>query len=134
MKLKIIAFLFVVLCAGAVFAQQGGEPVMIETKDGASSDPYSFSVQSEKKGQATIDLAFNELTGVLRATYSISNSMMNEGDAAIAIRDAVMAFARSHGYLKARAYQDNDTLSYSPDGKTAYMRRLYILHDKSGMR
>ena len=133
MKNKIIALLLAALCAGVAFAQEG-ETTIIETKDNASNDPYSFTVQSEKKGSATIDLAFNELTGVLRATSPIANSMMNEADTTTAIRDAVMAFARSHGYLEARAYQYNDTLSYSPDGKTAYLRRLYILHDKSGMR
>ena len=138
MKHRIIALLFVALCASAAFAQQrgapGGEPTMIETRDGASNDPYSFSVQSEKKGRANIDLAFNELTGVLRVTYSIRDFDLDVGDATIAIRDSVMAFARAHGYLKARVYQDDDSISYSPDGRTKYLRRFYILHDKSGMR
>ena len=134
MKHKIIAFLFVALCAGVAFAQQTVEETpIIETRDGVSDDPYSFSVQSVKKGRATIDLAFNELTGVLRATYSIPRAQMNEADATIAVRDSVMDFARSHGYLKARVYHDNDAVSYSSDGKTAYLRRFYILSDKSGL-
>ena len=137
MKKKIIALLLAALCAGVAFAQEdgatAGETTIIETKDNASNDPYSFSVTSEKKGRATVDLSFNELTGVLRVTYSIPRARMDEADATIAIRDSVMSFARSHGYLKARVYQGDDAVSYSPDGKTAYMRRFYILYDKSGV-
>ena len=138
MKNKILALLLVALCAGFAFAQEGDaaarETTIIETKDNASNDPYSFSVKSEKKGLATINLSFNELTGVLHVTYAVPNARMDEADATTAIRDSVMAFARSNGYLKVRVYQDNDAISYSPDGKTAYMRRFYILYDKSGMR
>lgn len=133
MKHAAVVFLFVALCAGFAFSQ-AGETTIIETQDGSSNDPYSFLVYSETKGHAKIDLAFNELTGVLRATYSIADSELNEADAVIAVRDSVAAFARSRGYMRVRAYPDDDVLSYSPDGETAYLRRFYILYEKSGMQ
>ncbi len=138
MKHIIIVLLFAI-CLNFAFAQEDGAAysdgaVTVVTGEASADDPYAFVVYSETKDHATIDLSFNELTGVLRATYSIQGFPLNEADAVIAVRDSVLAFARSKGYLKARVYHDNDAISYSPDGKTAYLRRFYILYDKSGMQ
>lgn len=147
---KILAVLFLLLgfCAGfAQKAETGSAAVPAETAAetetaaagesgdayaAENTDPYAFEVFSETRDHARIDLAFNELTGVLRVTYTLQDFSFSEGDAMIAVRDSVSAFARSRGYLKARVYPGDDSISYSEDGRTTYFRRFYILYEKSG--
>ena len=64
--------------------------------------------------------------------YHLQDFSFSEGDALIAVRDSVSAFARSRGYLKVRVYPGDDSISYSEDGRTTYFRRFYILYEKSG--
>ncbi len=137
---KLSVLFFLLLCSVFVFAQDesgvpadgyaAGNEAASET-DGGSSDPYQFIVYSETKDNAQIDLAFNELTGVLRVTYT-SVFSPNEGDVLISIRDSVSAFARSKGYLKFRVYPDEDSISYRDNGRTMVFKRFYILYEKSG--
>lgn len=131
-----------VLLMGAVFVFAQDATGVSETPAGAgteadggssSADPYEFIVYSETRDNATIDLAFNELTGALRVTYTLTNYTFNEGGALFTIGKSVSAFARSKGYLKYRIYPADDSISFSDNGRTAVMKRFYILYDKSGL-
>ncbi len=133
---KFAVVFFLLICSAFIFAQaEGGESSAggLGTTRGAgssSADPYQFIVYSETRDNAQVDLAFNELTGVLRVTY-VSNYSFNEGDALITVRNSVSAFARSKGYLKYRLYPDEDSISYREDGSVV-LKRFYILYEKSG--
>lgn len=112
-------------CGTAVFAQNA-----------AADDPYSFKSYSTEAGRAHIDFSFNDLTGVLRVTYTLKNggSSFDRGDANTAIRDAVAVFAREHGYFKSRLYTEEDSLELFDNGRSARYKRFFILYEKNDLK
>ena len=67
-------------------------------------DSLKFIDSSVKAGNATIDLSFNDLTGVLRLTYTLEVFTFDLDEADRLIRDEVVKFADEHGYFKYHMY------------------------------
>lgn len=125
--MKRFLVLLVALIIGTMcFAQTDTE---IETE--SSSDPYAFQIFTVTKDHAQIDMAYNELTGVLRATYTLKDFKFDKADATTAIRDAVNTFAKERGYFKLRLYPEEDEMYYSDETRVAKFKRFYILYDRS---
>ncbi len=120
---KVLALLILFALSFALLAQEA------ETKDA-----LKFEVTTVEAGNAKIELSFNELTGVLRVTYTLKTFVFNLGDAEAAIRDVVHKFAEEQGYFKYRVYPEEDDVRYFQDIKTTRYKRFYILYDRNRLR
>ncbi len=120
MKKLLFVSLLIVLSVFA-FAQEAEKP----------ADPYEFVKSSTTAGYANIEFAFNELTGLLRVTYTIKDHPFDRADAQTAIRDAVDDFSIEHGYMQVRLYPDEDDVAFCSTENTDRYKRFYILKDKS---
>ena len=69
-----------------------------------TSDSLKFIESSVKAENATIDFSFNDLTGVLRLTYTLEVFTFDVTEADRLIRDEVVKFADEHGYFKYHMY------------------------------
>lgn len=126
---KIIFITIALLMAFCCFAQEA-LPEEVEAALNPPKDPFEFVTTSVKANHATIDLDFNEMTGVLLVTYTIKDFSFDRADANTAIRDAVDNFSREKGYFKARLYPEKDNCSFYGKENTYRYQRFYILHDK----
>ncbi len=118
---KILFVSLLIALTVCVFAQES-------TK---APDPYEFVKSSVTAGYANIEFAFNELTGLLRVTYTLKDHPFDRADAQTAIRDAVDDFSVEHGYMQARLYPDEDDVSFFSTKNTYRYKRFYILKDKT---
>lgn len=108
-----------------------GTMCFAQTETEESSDPYAFQIFTVTKDHAQIDMAYNELTGVLRATYTLKDFKFDKADATTAIRDAVNTFAKERGYFKLRLYPEEDEINYSDNLREVKFKRFYILYDRT---
>lgn len=120
MKKLLFVSLFIVLSV-CLFAQEAAN----------TPDPYEFVKSSVTAGYANIEFAFNELTGLLRVTYTLKDHPFDRADAQTAIRDAVDDFSVQHGYMQVRLYPDEDDVSFFSTKNTYRYKRFYILKDKT---
>ncbi|NLM01007.1 MAG: hypothetical protein GX220_06085 [Treponema sp.] len=129
--MKKIIFVLFLLFISLSFGFTNESTIATDQSSETSTDPFAFVKSSVKIGYANIDFAFNEMTGVLRVTYTIKDHPFDRGDANTTIRDAVDKFARDNGYFKARLYTDEDDCAFFAQKNTYRYKRFYILHDKS---
>lgn len=105
--------------------------VMLFAQDTEKSDALKFEVSTVDAGNAKIEFSFNDLTGVLRVTYTLKTFIFNLGDADAAIRDAVLKFAEEKGYFKYRVYPEEDDVRYFQETRTTRYKKFFILYDKN---
>lgn len=121
---KIVAVLLIMVIVGVgLVAQESNE-----------NDPLGFEVSYVEADNAKIEFSYNELTGVLRVTYTLKDFVFSLGDADVAIRDEVQKFADEHGYFKYRLYPEEDDVRYFQETRTTRYKRFYILYDKNKLQ
>ena len=96
-----------------------------------TSDSLKFIESSVKAENATIDFSFNDLTGVLRLTYTLEVFTFDLDEADRLIRDEVVKFADEHGYFKYHMYPQEDDIRYFAKTRTTRYKKFYILYDKA---
>ncbi len=104
------------------------------SQEAENSDALKFVASSVEAGNAKIDFSFNDLTGVLRVTYTLKNYVFNLGDADAAIRDEVLKFAEEKGYFKYRVYTEEDDVRYFQETRTTRYKKFFILYDKNRLQ
>jgi len=104
------------------------------SQEAENSDALKFVASSVEAGNAKIDFSFNDLTGVLRVTYTLKNYVFNLGDADAAIRDEVLKFAEEKGYFKYRVYPEEDDVRYFQETRTTRYKKFFILYDKNRLQ
>lgn len=129
--MKNIFILFLILATFSFCFAQETETTTTTDSTAAGEDPFTFVKSSVRAGYANIDFSFNEMTGVLRVTYTIKDHPFDRADANTAIRDAVDVFAREHGYFKSRLYTDEDDAAFFAQKNTYRYKRFFILYDKT---
>lgn len=83
-----------------------------------TSDSLKFIESSVKAENATIDFSFNDLTGVLRLTYTLEVFTFDLDEADRLIREAVATFVEENGYFKYRTYPEEDDIRYFAKTRT----------------
>jgi|GEM_PF-1074737 hypothetical protein len=96
-----------------------------------TSDSLKFIESSVKAENATIDFSFNDLTGVLRLTYTLEVFTFDLDEADRLIREAVATFVEENGYFKYRTYPEEDDIRYFAKTRTTRYKKFYILYDKA---
>lgn len=99
-----------------------------------SSDSLKFVETKIKVGNAIIEFSFNEMTGVLRLTYTLEHFSFDLGEADTQIRTAVAAFADEHGFFKYRLYPEEDDVRYFAKTRTTRYKKFYILYDQDRLK
>lgn len=94
-------------------------------------DSLKFIESSVKAGNARIDISFNDLTGVLRLTYTLEVFTFDLDEADRLIRDAVTQFVEENGYFKYHMYPEEDDIRYFAKTRTTRYKKFYILYDKA---
>lgn len=122
--MKKILTIFVMLCTVSI---------LLWAQDAETSDALKFEVSTYDAGNAKIEFSFNDLTGVLRVTYTLKNYVFNIGDADAAIRDQILKFADEKGYFKYRVYPEEDDVRYFQETRTTRYKKFFILYDKNRM-
>lgn len=103
-------------------------------QDAEKNDALKFELTTVEAGNAKIEFSFNDLTGVLRITYTLKNYVFSLGDADAAIRDAVLKFAEEKGYFKYRVYPEEDDVRYFQETRTTRYKKFFILYDKNRLQ
>lgn len=118
---RFIVFMFIIfLCFFGLAAQSE-----------STSDSLKFVETRLKAENATIDLSFNEMTGVLRLTYTLENFPFDLGEADSLIKSAVAKFAEENGFFKYRSYPEEDDVRYFTKTRTTRYKKFYILYDQA---
>lgn len=121
---KVLSILVILVTVGFALSAQDAE----------KNDALKFEVTTVDAGNAKIEFSFNDLTGVLRTTYTLKTYVFNLGDADAAIRDAVLKFAEEKGYFKYRVYPEEDDVRYFQETRTTRYKKFFILYDKNRLQ
>lgn len=86
-------------------------------------ETQTFHEQTDDKF-VSIDLVYTETTRSLIVNYTLKYRGFDEGDAFVAVRDAIKKFADEHGY-KSYAQYSEDTIKYHKN-ETVFTRFITL--------